>query len=325
MLDAPRTWNQVLRFPDKHLWLKVADEEFSSLIGMSTWKLVPHPDRKKVIKSKWVFKIKRDTENCATKLKACLVAMGYSQERGIDYKEVFAPTTWLETLRLVLTLMASKRWKGRQVNFKAAFLNVHLDEIIYMKQPQGYEDPEHPDYVCELLRSLYGLKQSPRMGNKELHKALISLSLVQSQFDPTPYFKIKNKKLIGAIYIHVADLAIVGEDSFVDDISLELGKQFKVSANHELHHFLSLCITRDFPARLVFLSQTHYIEQLELTLKMKNCLSVETPTDLHFKDLCTRAFTEEPSHGPYPQLIGSLLWMAQCTRRDISFAVSRLS
>lgn len=325
VLDEPRTWKQVLRSPDKHRWLKAADEELSSLIGMETWKLVPRPARRKVIKSKWVFKIKRDANNCAIKLKARLVAMGYSQEKGIDYNEVFAPTTRLETLRLVLTLMASRKWKGRQVDFKAAFLNGRLDEVIYMEQPQGYEDAQHPDHVCELMRSLYGLKQSPRMWNKELHDALISLSLVQSQFDPTLYFKIKDGKLIGAISIHVDDLAIVGEDAFVDDVSLQLSQRFTVSADHDLHHFLSLRITRDIPGRLVFLSQTHYIDQLQETFKMKDCLPVKTPTDINFKDLRAKTQAEDPSPGPYPQLIGSLLWVAQCTRADVSFAVSRLS
>lgn len=87
--------------------------------------------------------------------------MGYSQEKGIDYNEVFAPTTRLETLRLVLSLMASKRWKGQQLDFKTAFLNGHIQENIYMEQPEGYVDSDYPDHICLLLRSLYGLKKLP--------------------------------------------------------------------------------------------------------------------------------------------------------------------
>lgn len=97
-VDTPTNWKQVLRSPNKHLWMKAADDEFSSLMGMETWRLVPRPEKRRVIISKWVFKVKTNAQNVASKLKARLVAMGNSQEKGIDYDEVFAPTTRLETL-----------------------------------------------------------------------------------------------------------------------------------------------------------------------------------------------------------------------------------
>lgn len=84
--------------------------------------------------------------------------MGFTQVKGIDYDEVFAPTTQLKTLRIVLTLLASKKCTGRQVDFKTAFLNGRLSEPVYMTQPPGFEDQEHPDWVCEVTRSIYGLK-----------------------------------------------------------------------------------------------------------------------------------------------------------------------
>lgn len=182
-----------------------------------------------------------------------------------------------------------------------------------MEQPEGYVDSDYPDHVCLLQRSLYGLKQSPRMWNKELHDELVSLGLTQSQLDPTLYFKLVKDKLVGPISIHVDDLAIVGEDDFVDGMCVCLGKRFKVSANDELHHFLSLSITRDIPGRLAYLSQSHYIENLSNLFKMKDCARVQTPTDVHFKDLRLKTSPESPSTGPYSQLIGSLLWVAQCT------------
>jgi hypothetical protein len=72
--------------------LKAADDEFASLLGMNTWKLVPRPPKRKVIKSKWVFKMKRRPDRSIQKLKGRLVAMGYTQVHGLDYQEVFSPT-----------------------------------------------------------------------------------------------------------------------------------------------------------------------------------------------------------------------------------------
>lgn len=322
---VPKTWGQLLKSPDKSKWLKAADEEFASLMGMDTWRLVPRPQKRKIIKSKWVFKIKRRPDHSIQKLKARLVAMGYSQLKGVDYTEVFSPTLRLETLRTIYSLLAIKKWAGRQVDFKTAFLNGHLEESIYMEQPPGFEDPAHPDYVCELQRSIYGLKQSPRQWNKELHAALIKLGLQHSKYDPTLYFKLHANQLIGAISTHVDDLSVVGEPHFVSDIIGKLGKCFTIGADEELHHFLSMEITRDVDNRLLFLSQTHYIDDIQQRFLQGNLLPCPTPTDMSFKDLSPRLSSDPVSTGPYAQLIGSLLWLSQCTRPDIAFPVNRLS
>jgi hypothetical protein len=171
--------------------------------------------------------------------------MGYSQIHGVDYEEVFSLTLGLETLRLLYSLMAIKSWSGRQVDFKTAFLNGHLDKQIFMEQPPGFEDNVHPDYVCEVQRSLYSSKQAPRQWNLELHNALVKLGLSYSAYNPTLYFQLKDNKPIGAISIHVNDLLVVGEDSWVTSIIASLGKCFKIGADDVLNHFVSLKITRD--------------------------------------------------------------------------------
>jgi hypothetical protein len=289
---------------------------------MQTWKLVPRPSKHKIIKSKWVFKVKRRPDKSIQKLKARLVAMGYSQVQGLDYDEVFSPTLRLETLRLIFSLLGSRGWKGRQVDFKTAFLNGHLEKPVYMEQPPGFEDPQHPDWVCEVNRSLYGLKQSPRQWNIELHNALLDLGLRNSTYDPTLYFKLESGKLVGALTTHVDDLAIVGEPLFVDSIISSVGKRFKIGADEELNHFLSIKITRDVPNKYVYLNQAHYIEDICARFLAGKKTTVATPTDGNFKSLSHRKASEPSSPGPYPQLIGSLLWVSQCTRPDIAFAVN---
>lgn len=166
------------------------------------------------------------------------------------------------------------------------FLNGHLDETLYMAQPEGFEDPDHPDWVCELLRLLYGLKQSPRQWNKELHIALLRLGLTWSKYDPTLYFKISDGELLGALTTHVNDLAIVGTSVFVSQVTSDLTTCFEVSANEELHHFLSLKITRDVSNRAVYVSQEHYVDELVGRFLDSPPVKVSTPTGNSFKDLC---------------------------------------
>jgi hypothetical protein len=155
----------------------------------------------------------------------------------------------------------------------------------------------------------------------------MSLGLSNSKYDPTLYFKIDNNRLVGALTTHVDDLAIVGKPGFVDLLIASLKTKFKVGADEELHHFLSIKITRNIPNSLLFMNQSHYIDEISTRFldEKSSTVTVKTPTDSHFKDLRRHLATDPKSSGPYNQLIGSLLWVSQCTRPNISFAVNRLS
>lgn len=126
IVQDPKTWSQVQRSPDRKAYLQAANTEFSALLGQNTWDLVLRPVKRKIIKARWVFWLKRRVDGTLLKRKARLVAMGFTQVAGLDYEEVFSPTMCLEMLRLILSLMASRRWVGRQIDFKAAFLNSDL-------------------------------------------------------------------------------------------------------------------------------------------------------------------------------------------------------
>lgn len=109
-----------------------------------------------------------------------------------------------------------------------------------MEQPEGFVDPEHPEWVCEIIRSLYGLKQSPRQWNAKLHEFLLSVGLTQSSYDPSIYYVKEDVSLKGLIVVHVDDLAITGEDTFIENFIKKLKATFEVSRDETLSHFLSL-------------------------------------------------------------------------------------
>ncbi|KAI5318865.1 hypothetical protein L3X38_038573 [Prunus dulcis] len=131
--------------------------------------------------SKWIYEIKRNSDGTIARYKARLVAQGFSQEPGFDYSETFSPIVRHSTVRIIFSLAAMHGWKLRQLDIKNAFLHGDLDEEVYMKQPQGFEDPKQPQSVCKLRKSLYGLKQAPRAWNAKFTGYLPALGFKMSQ------------------------------------------------------------------------------------------------------------------------------------------------
>ncbi|GKB20731.1 retrovirus-related pol polyprotein from transposon TNT 1-94, partial [Tanacetum coccineum] len=94
--------------------------------------------------------------------KARLVEKGYAQEEGIDFEESFALVACLEAVRLFVAYVAHKSFPVYQIDVKTAFLNGPLKKEVYVAQPDGFVDLDHPDKVYRLRKALYGMKQAPR-------------------------------------------------------------------------------------------------------------------------------------------------------------------
>ena len=109
---------------------------------------MPRPtEEHNVIGTKWIFNNKQDANGVAVLNKARLVAQGYSQVEGMDYGETFAPVARLESNRMLLAYACHHDFKLQQMDVKSALLNGPLDELVYVKQPPGLEDPKLPNHV----------------------------------------------------------------------------------------------------------------------------------------------------------------------------------
>nr|GEV41668.1 copia protein [Tanacetum cinerariifolium] len=114
---------------------------------------------KTIIKTKWIFKNKKDESSLVIRKKARLVAVGYSQQEGIDYDEMFSPVAQIEAIRLFLAYAAHKDFTVFQMDVKTAFLNRILKEEVYVGQPLGFISTQYPDHVYALDKALYGLNK----------------------------------------------------------------------------------------------------------------------------------------------------------------------
>lgn len=221
---------------DSH-WRAAMEDEHSALIHNGTWTLVPWPPSQNVIGSRWLFKVKHKADGSVNKFKARLVAQGFTQRYGVDYFDTYSPVVKPVTVRLVLAIALSQNWSVRQLNISNAFLHGVLEETVYMHQPPGFEDPQHPDYVCKLHKSIYGLKQSPRAWYSRLSDRLHQLGFTAATSDTSLFVFCQNGITIYML-VYVDDIIIV---SFFSRASARLihilGASFPVKDLGPLHSF----------------------------------------------------------------------------------------
>jgi hypothetical protein len=136
-------------------------EKLNNFERNQVWTLVERP-KTNVIGTKWVFRNKQDENGVVTRNKARLVAQGFTQVEGLDFKETYAPMARLEAIQILLAFAAHHDFKLYQMDVKSAFLNGPIQELVYVEQPPGFEYPKFPNHVYKLQKELYGLKQAPR-------------------------------------------------------------------------------------------------------------------------------------------------------------------
>nr|GEX69727.1 hypothetical protein [Tanacetum cinerariifolium] len=169
------------------------------------WILVDLPHGKRAIGTKWVYKNKKDERRIVFRNKARLVAQGHTKEEGIDYEEVFAPVARIEAIRLFLAYASFMGFMVYQMDVKSAFLYGTIDKEVYVCQPLGFEDPDHPDKVYKLVKVLYGLHQAPRAWYETLAYYLFKNRFHRGQIDQTLFIK-KQKGDILLVQIYVDDI-----------------------------------------------------------------------------------------------------------------------
>ena len=139
---------------------------------------------------KWVYKTKLKENDEVEKFKAPLVAKGYKQEFGIDYKEVFTLVARHDTIRLVISLAEQKSWSIFQLDVKSTFLHGDLEEQVFVDQPPGYIKTGNEHKVYKLRKALYGLKQAPQVWYSRIEAYFLREGFLKCPYEHTLFVKI---------------------------------------------------------------------------------------------------------------------------------------
>ncbi|GJW86005.1 putative ribonuclease H-like domain-containing protein [Tanacetum coccineum] len=243
-------------------------------------------------------KNKRDERGVVVRNKARLVAQGYTQEEGIDYDEVFAPVARIEAIRLFLAFASFMGFIVYQMDVKSAFLYGTIDEEVYVSQPPGFVDPDHPNKVYKVVKALYGLHQAPRAWYATLSTFLEKHGYKRGTIDKTLFIR-RNKKDIMLVQVYVDDIIFGSTNkSWCDEFEALMQSRFQMSSMGELTFFLGLQVKQNKGG--IFISQDKYVAEIlkkfDLVIsddRFPHVLTASRPVIMSDSCVCSR-FQESP-------------------------------
>ncbi|CAI7811077.1 unnamed protein product [Closterium sp. NIES-54] len=281
----------------------------------------------KGLANRWVFTTKYHVDDTIEHEKARLVVKGFTQMYGADYNETFVPVGSYVMLQIFLSIVTVLNLNLMQLDMKNAFLHSKLDRVLYMSPSDYFNDGT--GWVCKLLKSLYGLKQSPLLWYLALNDVLVGAGWKKSQVDEALYFKVGDDGAACWVLVYVDDLlAASSSTEMLKELKELLASTFKLREISPVQKYLGLEIVRDRSAGKLWLHQQGYAdklrrrfideEQTRHTPKMP--VSVDDYAELTFDDEEAQERQEEE----YRQKFGSLQFAATTTRPNITFACSKL-
>ena len=322
----PQNVEEALNSPLAEFWKEAMLEELSSLQEKRTWEEVPRAQADKVVKTKWVFKRKMHGDGTLDKFKARFVAKGFSQTPGIDVNETYASIMRHSTWRTLLVFAVNKDYKIYHWDIKTAFLNAELKETVYIEPPE-YIYGSKRDVVLKLKKGLYGLQQAPREWQLELHKHLDHEGFRQGRADKSLFtLNTLRKGFEAAIGIWVDDMFAVVKPGLETSVREKISRKFKLEDRGEVSEFLGIQF-RKTSNNEFFILQSHYVQQMLRKYNTEDANPNPTPMIKGLKlsmDQCPKDEAEKNRmiRVPYQSAVGTLMYLAVCTRPDILYAVT---
>ena len=321
----PANYREAISCPECEKWNEAMNVEMKSMGDNDAWVEVDIPPNAKTVGSKWLYKIKTDVDGNEHTYKARLVAKGFTQIYGIDYDETFSPVADIKAIRILIAIAAYYDYEIWQMDVKTAFLNGHLNEDVYMVQPEGFVNPKYPSRVCKLKRSIYGLKQASRSWNKRFDEEIKKIGFAQNPDEPCVYINTSGS-IVAFLILYVDDILLIGNNiPMLQDVKSWLGKCFDMKDLGEASYILGVKIYRDRSKRLIGLCQSAYIEKILKRFRMQDSkrgsLPMQPNTELSkAQGPSTPAEVKRMKGIPYASAVGSIMYAVRCTRPDVAFS-----
>jgi hypothetical protein len=324
-LKDPQSLAEAEASPYWQQWYGAIHEEKESLHAMKVFEEVEGlPPGRKAIGSRFVFKVKRDENGHVVCFKARLVAQGYTQVPGQDFNHTFAPVAWWDFIRFLLSVAAICDWELCHLDIKTAFLNRELEEELYLRKPKIFGEG-----YWRLKKGLYGLRQSGRQWYITMHGMYKSIEFKRTEANWCVHYRQKSDTSATATTV---DDVLLGASSVAeaDHVTDQIGSRFKITNNGDVKWFLGCRVRRWRDRRTLMLDQEQYVKSILHDFDMESANPANAPCNPNIRltsDMCPNTDEQRQltQKRPYPALVGKLLYLANCTRPDIAYAVRELA
>jgi hypothetical protein len=321
MPPLPRSHSELTNHPMGTLFEEAEAIHLHSHEEMKSWTEIPRYDTRargnQILDCMWVYVYKFDKHGRFQKCKARLVVRGDQQVKNI-HEETYAATLAGRSFRTLMAIAARFDLELIQYDAVNAFVNARLDKDIFMRMPPGYRKP---GTILMLQKALYGLRESPLLWQRDLTATLQELG-----FKTVPHEPCCMTKGGIIIFFYVDDIVLAYKkerESEIQGIMEKLQKRYKLTGGKPLQWFLGIEIIRDREKRLLWLSQSDYLDKianLADRTEYRHDIPLRREELLPYNDRASLSSIRR-----YQRKIGSILYAAVITRPDVAFAASRLA
>ncbi|CAI7919619.1 unnamed protein product [Closterium sp. NIES-53] len=313
ILLAPEGDPDALDIPTPHSYAEAIEGPYSS-----QWQAAMDADM-----ASW--KVKR-LPGSPPAFKARYVARGFSQRQGVDFFQTFSSTPKMTTLWVLLHVAAQRDYELDSLDFSTAFLQGSIHEEIWLRRPPGFTGSFPSGTQWSLRRPVYGLRQAPREWHDTFRTTLAALGFAPSTSHPSLFLRTDTTLPPFYFLVYVDDLVFATADTgALAHVKSQLQKRHMCRDLGELTSYLGLRITRDRAQRTITLTQSHMVQQVlqRFGFTYSSLQSTPLPTG-HSLSAPPSDESVEPS-GPYPELVGCLMYLMTCTRPDLAYPLSLLA
>ncbi|CAI7884418.1 unnamed protein product, partial [Closterium sp. NIES-54] len=294
-IPTPRSYAEAIEGPYSSQWQAAMDAEMASWKSTGTYVDEVPPPGANIVSGMWIFRVKRPPGSPPA-FKARYVARGFSQRQGVDFFQNFSPTPKMTTLQVLLHVVAQRDYELHSLDFSTAFLQV------------------------------YGLRQAPCELHDTFRTTLASFGFAPSTADPSLFLRTDATLPPFYVLVYVDDLVFATADTeALALVKSELQKRHTCTDLGELTSYLGLRITLDRAQHTITLTQSHMVQQVlqRFGFTYSSPQSTPLPTS-HSLSAPHSDESVEPS-GPYPELVGCLMYLMTCTRPDLAYPLSLLA
>ncbi|CAI7806382.1 unnamed protein product [Closterium sp. NIES-53] len=271
----PASMEKALTGDDREAWLASREDEFKSHMENETWTLTNLPLGRKALDCTWVLRVNTDAQGKLERRNTRLVIKGFQHREGIEFQEVFALVAKAPTLQVLLAAAAVCGWKVEQIDVKTAFFYGVVDEEIYMKQQEGYDDGS--GRVWRLNKACYGLKQAPRCWFARLVEAFETLGFKVSRCKESLFTSEgEEEKVFLLVYFDDILLFSPSLDS-IKEVQGKLKETFQCKALGPMGYYLGLHVEWDEVKGWLRLHQHKYLAAMGEKYGLEEGRSVKTP------------------------------------------------